>query len=189
MSCIPLPKAAKPVWANQLTRLSCLVVYVKLHSVTEHGYFCFSALSLTILYWNSPLLPIQAETRVSGRTQFPHIATRVKVYLGKRQSSRQDLNQPTHPPVNLDVLTAKAVSPADIYQPSQSRNKPLLWFNKKIYILIIKNKKYYSYSMATFKQKKHFLAWEESRQSRPGIYAKVFQSTPVERPIWFGNLL
>ncbi len=30
MSCIPLPKeAVKPVWANQLTQLSCLVVYVK----------------------------------------------------------------------------------------------------------------------------------------------------------------
>ncbi len=28
MSCIPLPKAAKPVWANQLTRLPCLVVHV-----------------------------------------------------------------------------------------------------------------------------------------------------------------
>ncbi len=29
MSCTPLPKAAKPVWAKQLTRLPCLVVYVK----------------------------------------------------------------------------------------------------------------------------------------------------------------
>ncbi len=28
-SCTPLPKAAKPVWANQPTRLPCLVVYVK----------------------------------------------------------------------------------------------------------------------------------------------------------------
>ncbi len=28
MSCTPLPKAAKPVWANQLTRLPCLVVNV-----------------------------------------------------------------------------------------------------------------------------------------------------------------
>ncbi len=29
MSCTPLPKAAKPVWAKQLTRLPCLVVNVK----------------------------------------------------------------------------------------------------------------------------------------------------------------
>ncbi len=29
MSCTPLPKAAKPVWAKQLTRLPRLVVYVK----------------------------------------------------------------------------------------------------------------------------------------------------------------
>ncbi len=29
MSCTPLPKAAKPVWANQLIQLSCLVVQVK----------------------------------------------------------------------------------------------------------------------------------------------------------------
>ncbi len=29
MSCTPLPKAAKPVWAKQLNRLPCLVVYVK----------------------------------------------------------------------------------------------------------------------------------------------------------------
>ncbi len=28
MSCTPLPKAAKPVWAKQLTRLPCFVVYV-----------------------------------------------------------------------------------------------------------------------------------------------------------------
>ncbi len=31
MSCIPLPKAAKPVWAYQLTRLPCVMVNVKLH--------------------------------------------------------------------------------------------------------------------------------------------------------------
>ncbi len=29
MSCTPLQKAAKPVWAKQLTRLNCLAVYVK----------------------------------------------------------------------------------------------------------------------------------------------------------------
>ncbi len=29
MSCTPLPKAAKPVWAKQLTQLPCLVVYAK----------------------------------------------------------------------------------------------------------------------------------------------------------------
>ncbi len=29
MSCTPLPKATKPVWAKQLTRLPCPVVYVK----------------------------------------------------------------------------------------------------------------------------------------------------------------
>ncbi len=29
MSCTPLPKAAKAVWAKELTRLPCLVVYVK----------------------------------------------------------------------------------------------------------------------------------------------------------------
>ncbi len=33
MSCTPLPKAAKPVWAKQLTRLPCLVVYVKFQLV------------------------------------------------------------------------------------------------------------------------------------------------------------
>ncbi len=30
MSSAPLPKAAKPDWANQLARLPCLVVYVKI---------------------------------------------------------------------------------------------------------------------------------------------------------------
>ncbi len=33
MSCTPLPKAAKPVWAKQLTRLPCLVVYFKFQFV------------------------------------------------------------------------------------------------------------------------------------------------------------
>ncbi len=33
MSCTPLPKAAKPVWATQLTRLPGLVVYVKFQLV------------------------------------------------------------------------------------------------------------------------------------------------------------
>ncbi len=33
MSCTPLPKAAKPVRATQLTRLPCLVVYVKFQFV------------------------------------------------------------------------------------------------------------------------------------------------------------
>ncbi len=33
MSCTPLPKAAKPVWAKQLTRLPCLVVCVKFQFV------------------------------------------------------------------------------------------------------------------------------------------------------------
>ncbi len=33
MRCTPLPKAAKPVWATQLTRLPCLVVYVKFQFV------------------------------------------------------------------------------------------------------------------------------------------------------------
>ncbi len=33
MSCTPLLKAAKPVWAKQLTRLPCLVVYVKFQFV------------------------------------------------------------------------------------------------------------------------------------------------------------
>ncbi len=33
MSCTPLPKAEKPVWAKQLTRLSCLVVYIKFQFV------------------------------------------------------------------------------------------------------------------------------------------------------------
>ncbi len=32
-SCTPLPKAAKPVWAKQLTRLPCLVLYVKFQFV------------------------------------------------------------------------------------------------------------------------------------------------------------
>ncbi len=33
MSGTPLPKAAKPVWAKQLTRLSCLALYVKFQFV------------------------------------------------------------------------------------------------------------------------------------------------------------
>ncbi len=33
MSSPPLPKAAKAVWAKQLTRLPCLVVYVKFQFV------------------------------------------------------------------------------------------------------------------------------------------------------------
>ncbi len=35
-SCAPLPKAAKPVRTKQLTRLSCLVVYVKFQFVYAH---------------------------------------------------------------------------------------------------------------------------------------------------------
>ncbi len=38
MSCTPLPKAAKPVWAKQLTRLPCLVLYVKLQFVYIGGH-------------------------------------------------------------------------------------------------------------------------------------------------------
>ncbi len=34
MSCTPLLKAAKPVWAKQLTRLPCLVVYVTFQFVS-----------------------------------------------------------------------------------------------------------------------------------------------------------
>ncbi len=38
MSCTPLPKAATPVWAKQLTRLCCLVVYAKFQFVyTTNG--------------------------------------------------------------------------------------------------------------------------------------------------------
>ncbi len=33
MNCTYLPKEAKPVWANQLTRLPCFVVYIKCQSV------------------------------------------------------------------------------------------------------------------------------------------------------------
>ncbi len=33
MSCTPLPKAAKPVWAQHVTRLPCLVVYGKFQFV------------------------------------------------------------------------------------------------------------------------------------------------------------
>ncbi len=33
MSCTPLPKAAKPAWANQMTRLPCSVVFVKFQFV------------------------------------------------------------------------------------------------------------------------------------------------------------
>ncbi len=33
MSCTPLTEAAKPVWAKQLTRLPCLVVYAKFQFV------------------------------------------------------------------------------------------------------------------------------------------------------------
>ncbi len=38
MSCTPLPKAAKPVLAKQLTQLPCLVVYTKFQFV----YSCAS---------------------------------------------------------------------------------------------------------------------------------------------------
>ncbi len=41
MSCTPLPKAAKPVWAKQLTRLPCLVVYVKFQFVSKNTYLDF----------------------------------------------------------------------------------------------------------------------------------------------------
>ncbi len=37
MSYTPLPKAAKPVWAKQLSRLPCLVVYVKFQFVYTSG--------------------------------------------------------------------------------------------------------------------------------------------------------
>ncbi len=33
MSCTPLPKAVKTVWANQLARLPCSAVYVKFQFV------------------------------------------------------------------------------------------------------------------------------------------------------------
>ncbi len=39
MSCTPLPKAAKPVWAKQLTRLPCLVGYAKFHFVYTSNLF------------------------------------------------------------------------------------------------------------------------------------------------------
>ncbi len=42
MSCTPLPKAAKPVWAKQLTRLPCLVVYAKFQFV--HSWFPYKGL-------------------------------------------------------------------------------------------------------------------------------------------------
>ncbi len=45
MSCTPLPKAAKPVWAKQLTRLSCLVVYVK----SQLGYATNSKMGSQLL--------------------------------------------------------------------------------------------------------------------------------------------
>ncbi len=59
MSCAPLPKAVKLVWAKQLTRLPCLVVYVKFQLVytTKRLSYCLnSGLSLSIE------LSIQEET-------------------------------------------------------------------------------------------------------------------------------
>ncbi len=41
MSCIPLPKAAKPIWANQLALPPCLVVYVMFQVVGSP--FCVSS--------------------------------------------------------------------------------------------------------------------------------------------------
>ncbi len=47
MCCIPLPKAAKPVWAKQLTRLPGLVVYVKFQFVYTTNSKMGSQLLLT----------------------------------------------------------------------------------------------------------------------------------------------
>ncbi len=44
MSCTSLPKAAKPVWVKHLTRLPCLVVYVKfqfVHTASKIGLVGF----------------------------------------------------------------------------------------------------------------------------------------------------
>ncbi len=56
MSCTPSPKAAKPVWAKQLTRLPCLVVYVKFQFV---GY----------------VIAVDLQHHFVGYLYWPHLAT------------------------------------------------------------------------------------------------------------------
>ncbi len=51
MSCTPLPKAAKPVWAKQLTRLPCLVVYAKFQFIG----LLLSALVVSRQTWSSDM--------------------------------------------------------------------------------------------------------------------------------------
>ncbi len=63
-SCTPLPKAAKLVWANQMTRLPCIVVNVKFQLVysttSEIGSppVPLRSLSLNLLIFSWPL-PIE----------------------------------------------------------------------------------------------------------------------------------
>ncbi len=60
MSCTPLPKAAKPVWAKQLTRLPCLVVNVKFQFVyTLLNHFEKTIDEFTLEMRETSLLPIR----------------------------------------------------------------------------------------------------------------------------------
>ncbi len=77
MSCTPLPKAAKPVWAKQLTRLPCLVVYVKFQFVSTTESKMDSQLLLASTSSNSRLgrgSEKESNIRLGVRNVFPSAA-------------------------------------------------------------------------------------------------------------------
>ncbi len=68
-NCTPLPKAAKPVWAKQLTRLPCLVVCVNFQfeeNVVENFKYAFIgdlqqwSMTHAILLHKTPILHAMA---------------------------------------------------------------------------------------------------------------------------------
>ncbi len=56
MGCTPLQEAAKPVWAKQLTRLSCLVVYVKFQLMTSVRFYAYIGIAFVFVHRLSALL-------------------------------------------------------------------------------------------------------------------------------------
>ncbi len=71
MSCTPLSKAAKPVWANQLTELSYLMVNVKSQSVyTNTSQNVIAVLALSD-YFSSLLLTAMQKSKQTSKGLCP----------------------------------------------------------------------------------------------------------------------
>ncbi len=62
MSCTPLLKAAKPVWAKQLTRLPCLVVYAKFQFVHIIGREIKEGFCPFMKYDHNPFITMTTDT-------------------------------------------------------------------------------------------------------------------------------